>query len=132
MSEKEMQVKFGKWMRESYNGPSAAFELKLCKGNNALPFAAFEPQQPVSLLKAKHEFIFKKLSDADRTLKPFDCFVLVKTDAWVIAGWHHMGKGIATYWIDIDAFLAEQAASTRKSITEKRAVEIASKHFILT
>lgn len=127
-----MQVKFGKWIRDNKYDKNAGFELKLCKGNNALPFSAFEPQQPVSLQKAKHEFIFKKLSDADRTLKPFDCFVLAKSEAWVIAGWYHERKGINVYWLDIDVFLEEQKTSTRKSITEERAAEIASKHFVLT
>lgn len=126
-----MQSKFTKYIRESGYNKSAAWELKLCKGGNALSYSAFQPQQIPSLLKAKKECIYRKISDADMGLKPYDASQICSAEAYVVAGWHHMMQGISCYWIDVEAFIAEQQQSTRKSLTEQRASEIAQKKHIL-
>src|SRR3990167_1871100 len=127
MKEKDAQVLFGKWIRENKYDKTAAFELKLCHNNNALSFNAFQPQQTPCLLEAKRNFLFKKLSDADPTLKPFDCFTIAHCEAWVIAIWKHEGKRPVAYWLEIEDFIEAQKLSTRKSITEFIASKIASK-----
>lgn len=132
MKEKDAQSRFTKYIRESGYDKSAAFELKFRTEGTALPFSAFEPQQIPSLLKAKQACIYKKLSDADHGLKPFDALQICNAEAWVIACWWHIGKGIWVYWIDIDDFVAEQGRSTRKSLTEDRASELAYHVHILT
>lgn len=127
MKESDMQSKFTAWMDKSDYYKNAAWELKLSKENNALAFNSFRPQQLPSLYKAKHNRVFKKLSDMDPTLKPFDCMQVCYAEAWVIAGWHHERKGITAYWIDIDVFLQAQKESQRKSITESECATLASR-----
>ncbi len=125
MNEKSCQVLFTKWIRDNNYFETATFELKLCKGNNALPFSSFQPQQLPSLMQAKHGCVYKKLSDADPTLKPFDALQICHAKSYVIACWWHEGKGITAYWIDIDFFITEQKQSDRLSLTEQRAHLIA-------
>lgn len=132
MKEKDAQVKFTKYIRESGYDKSAAFEMKFKVEGSALPYSSFMPQQLPSLLKAKEACVFKKLSDADRSLKPFDSLQICNAEAWVIACWWHIGKGTWVYWIDIHDFLTEQSRSSRKSLTEERASQIAARTHILT
>lgn len=127
MTEADVQSKFTRWIRENKYDHSAAWELKLCKGGKALPFSAFQPQQLPSLLKAKQACIYRKLSDFDPGLKPFDAMQVCHSEAYVVACWHHEGKGVTAYWIDIEKFLEAQKLSTRKSMTEQTAERIASK-----
>lgn len=127
MKESDAQVKFGKWIRDNNYDKTSAFELKLCHNNKALAFSAFESQQLPCLLQAKTGFLFKKLSDADRSLKPFDCFVIAHCEAYVIACWHHDGKAPIAYWLEIETFLNAQKITKRKSITEAECATLASK-----
>ena len=122
-----MQSKFSKWVRENKYNKSAAWELKLCKNGHALAFSAFQEQQLTSLYQAKHACVYKKLSDFDPSLKPYDASQICNAEAWVVAGWHHDRKGITAYWIDIDIFLQAQKQSERKSMTESQANLIAYK-----
>lgn len=131
MKEKDFQSKFTKWIKDIGYSASAAFELKLCKEGEALAYSSFQPQQLPSLLKVKNGCLYRKISDADRGLKPYDASILCHAEAWVVAGWHYERRGIMVYMIDIDVFLAEQKQSTRKSLTEERAAKIANKHFVL-
>lgn len=119
-----MQSLFSKWVRENYN-QSAAFELKLCKGRNALPYNAFQPQQLPMLYKAKHGCVYKKLSDLDPSLKPFDCLQICYSPAFVVVMWYTPRQPKEALLIDIDVFLAERDSSLRKSLTEQRARELA-------
>lgn len=127
MHESDAQSRFTKWIRQGNYNQSAAFELKLAKGNSALSYSSFQPQQLPMLHKAKHGCVYKKLSDLDPSLKPFDCLQICNSDAYIIAVWYHERKTLTAYWIDIDKFLEEQSSSSRKSITEQRAKELATK-----
>lgn len=127
-----MQSKFTKYIRESGYDTSTAWELKLSKGDNALPYSSFQEQQLPSLLKAKHGCVYRKISDAEQGLKPYDASQICHASAFIVAGWHHEMKGITCYWIDVEMFLDEQKRSSRKSLTEARASEIATKQHVLT
>lgn len=127
MKEKDVQSRFSKWIRQGFFPQSAAFELKLTKGNKALSFSGFQEQQLPMLHKAKHGCVYKKLSDMDPSLKPFDALQICYANSFVVACWYHERKPITAYWIDIDHFLEEQKTSTRKSLTEQRASQLATK-----
>lgn len=127
MKESDMQSRFSKWIRESKFQKSAAFELKLVKAGHALPYSAFQPQQLPSLLQAKHSCVYRKISDADRGIKPYDCSQICNADAWVVIGWYRPRKPIKVYWIDIDTFMSIKDSSKRKSLTEEQALAISSK-----
>lgn len=113
---------------------TAAFELKLVKlhKRKSLPHSDVKPHQVEGLLKAKHEGLFHKISDApifpgQRTRftkpKPFDCLV-VKGDAYVVICFYEPRKTKEFVAIDIDDWVREVAESPRKSITHDRAKEI--------
>ncbi len=125
MNEREAQSRFTKYIRETCFAKTCAWELKLTKGNLGLAFSSFQPQQLPSLLKAKHGCVYKKLSDADPTLKPFDAFQICNADAYVVACWYRERIGITAYWIDIDVFMEMIKVSVRKSIKEVEAAKFA-------
>jgi hypothetical protein len=127
VKEKDVQSKFTKWVKENNYKFSAAWELKLCKKGEALAFSAFQPQQLPCLQKAKHDCVYRKISDADRSLKPYDASQICFAEAYVVACWYQEREGTNAYWIDIDDMLEEIKASPRKSLTEKRANEISCK-----
>ena len=130
MREKDIQSLFTKWVRQNYK-ESAAWELKVCKQGRALAYTAFQPQQIPSLLKAKHECIYKKLSDMDPSLKPFDALQICRSKAYVVVVWYKPYCLKEAVWLDIDAFVHEQETSQRKSLTQERARQIAEKVTIL-
>ena len=124
-TEKNMQTAVNKWLRSYWQRGSAAFELKICK-KQSLAFSRVLAHQLDGLLNAKHHTIVKKLSDLDPSLKPFDSFLLTKTEAYVTVLYYQPRKQKEVYFIDIDDFLEECANCKRKSLTQKRAKEIST------
>lgn len=118
MKEKDFQRGFGRWAKSNLSG-SSAFELKLARGPS-LPFADVQPHQIEGLLNAKHGKFHMKLPDCGFQ-NPFDSILIdALGKAFVVIRY---GSG-AFYGVDVDAFVAEHAASTRKSLTEVRAKEL--------
>lgn len=127
MKESDIQSLFTKYVRDNHR-TTAAWELKLKKNGEALSFAGdFQPQQLPSLLKAKHGCVYRKLSDIDPGLKPFDAMQVCQSPAYVVVVWYVPREEKVAYWIDIDQFMTEARESKRKSLTRARASEIASK-----
>lgn len=121
MKEKDFQVKFTRWLRYRYPLESAAFELKICKGTS-LPFSAVQPHQVSALLAVKNTGLEYKIPDDTMGSKPFDCFRLFG-NAFVVVMFYERSVN-HFYLIDIDIWCHEVSVSTRKSLTENRAIEI--------
>lgn len=116
--EADFGLRFRKYI-ETHHFRSGAFELKQC--TSSLPFSAVKDHQIAALKKVKYGKLFWKIADDSRGVKPFDYFFLNHASAYVVI------KYIGFFcMIDIDAFVMEKGASKRKSLTGKRAKEIAS------
>lgn len=122
MTEADFQSKFTRWIKPRMKG-SAVFELKICKAY-ALPFSAVKEHQLAALSAAKHDSVFYKIPDSGYDQKPFDCFMMGGTKAYVVIMWYTERGDDAFYMIDIDAFLKEKQNSKRLSLTQERAEEI--------
>jgi len=130
--EKNMQSRFSKWIRtERLAGRhlySCAWELKVVKNNKLLALSNFQPQQLPKLWEAKHGCVYKKLSDADRSLKPYDAQQICYAKAYVVVEFYKPRKPHIMYWIDIDVFLKELEKQKRKSLTEQMIIPISEKY----
>jgi len=138
MKEKNFQSEFKK-----NNKIHGVFELKLCKGVS-LPFSSVKPHQEKALLAATTmEGLYYKIpdqpvsemeEDAPKenennkqkgkkirfTLpKPFDCFLVKNTPAYVVIMFYVPRKKKTVYYIPIGDFLEMKNSVTRKSMTEE-------------
>lgn len=131
MKESQFQTEFGK--RNSVLG---AFELKLCRGSS-LPFSALALHQEQALLDfSSSKGLYHKLTDSPffkdpngkmrfTRPKPFDCFYLAHTAAYVVIMFWISRKKKMVYYIHIDWWIEMREKANRKSITEKMATEYA-------
>jgi hypothetical protein len=122
MKEKDFQIKFGHWLRNSNFSATAAFELKICK-SKSLSFNAVKEHQVNALYLAKNRKLFYKIPDEGLSLKPFDCIILNGAQAYVVVQFYARGQR-EFVMIDVDSWIAEIRESTRRSLTESRAKEI--------
>jgi penicillin-binding protein-related factor A (putative recombinase) len=133
MVEKRFQEIFTKWAKTHYKGGNVAWELKLEKGKS-FAFNKVADHQIDGLQAVKHKGIYHKVSDTPVSVagggmrftakKPFDCFFL-QGEAYVVICFYEPRKPKRTYFIDVDDFVYERDTADRKSLTEKRADEIA-------
>lgn len=121
--EKDMQVLFGHWIRLNFKN-SAAFELKLSH-SDSLPFSALQEHQKNALRVVKHGKAFFKIPDTGYQC-PFDSFVLVEAEAYVVVAFYKQRTKKICYLIDIDAWIEAEKTSSRKSITITQAMMIAT------
>lgn len=144
MKEKDVQRLFGK-----QNKVHGVFELKLCKGKS-LSFDSVADHQIKALTKAEgSEGLYHKISDtASRAAgvagfsrftapKPFDCFFLKDTPAYVVIVFYVPSKKKTAYYIPVHEFVNMRQAvesgslgeKPRKSFTEPHA-EVYAEHFL--
>lgn len=128
MKESGFQTKFTKWLKYGTDTPTGAFELKLAKGPS-MPFNAVLSHQIAALQIAKHSRLAYKIADDSQGSKPFDCFLLQKTGAWVVIQFWERGEK-EFFMIDVDDFVKEMEQSDRKSLTPERAKEIGKAYFL--
>lgn len=130
-----MQGFFGNYLKNNPPEVSTAYELKISKGNS-LSFEVVKEHQIKGLKDAKDNFLYHKISDfpifkGSKTkftkTKPFDCFCLIKVEAYVVIWFYEPRKPKVFYLIDIDRFIEEKNYSKRKSLTTLRTWEIAEK-----
>jgi penicillin-binding protein-related factor A (putative recombinase) len=122
--EKDFQTRFNHWAKANALA-SSAYELKICKAKS-LPYDAVQPHQLRALLTAKHGTLTHKITDYSPEPKPFDCFALVHSNAYVGILFYQKRGDKEFYLIDIDTFIDYRDASTRKSITKDEAKAIAT------
>jgi hypothetical protein len=101
---------------------SAAFELKQTVSDR-LPFKDVKPHQIDGLLAVKKNQLLYKLPDDSRGVKPFDMVLLAQSGAFVVIKYPH-----EFVLIDVEMFVEEAQWSIEKSLTSKRASEIAEIH----
>jgi len=117
MKEKDFQRTFNHWVKEVYK-KTAAFELKYTK-TDSLPFSVVAGHQEDALMQVKHGVFVFKIPDMGYQ-NPYDCFCLSYQKAFIVI------KYLSFFClIDIDVWVEEQKISYRKSLTSKRAREIA-------
>ena len=133
MVEKDMQTIFSKYVKTHLPETTEVYELKICKGTS-LPFSALQEHQEKALLEAQEQGLFHKLTDPPifyggqtrfNVPRPFDCMALVKAKAYVVVWFYHLRQKKVFLKIPIKTFIQERETSTRKSLTEQRATEIA-------
>jgi hypothetical protein len=131
MREAQFQSAFSKWMRENPLNVSAAFELKIVKGNS-IPFNAVQEHQITALREVQNGYYYK-ISDTPfnhsqgfrfHRPKPFDCFIILGR-AYVVLLFYKPRRKMEAIFIDVNDWVTEQQTSTRKSLTEERALKIA-------
>jgi penicillin-binding protein-related factor A (putative recombinase) len=120
--EAQSQVVFKHYLQSGkYNGPSAVFELKRTL-EDSLPFSAVADHQEDALEASINRSLYYKIPDDSIGLKPFDCFFLRNTLAYVVIGY---GKQLKSFvLIPIDEWKHEKKTSKRRSLTYERALQI--------
>ncbi len=122
-----MQGIFSRWIQENTPLRSAVFELKICK-LKSFAYSKIEEHQLEGLYDAKHSFSYHKLSDMSREKKPYDCYISIGVEAYLVVWFYHPRQPKEFIFIDIDILLNEIKTSDRKSLTEERAKEIGIIH----
>lgn len=113
--EKDFQKEFGKM-----NKLGGVFELKITKKKSFI-FDWVKPHQIRALTRASSDVgCYHKISDYSPNAKPFDCFNIVNTNAYVVVMFYEPRKNKSVYYIPIDEFLALQVITLpKKSIKEE-------------
>lgn len=117
-----MQSLFKRWLASHWDRGSAAFELKRTT-ERSIPWSAVKPHQEEALVMASKRQLYYKIPDDSYGQKPFDCFVLQKGGAYVVVAFGQQLRSF--YIIDIDTWLSSKKQSTRASLTEEQAAQIA-------
>jgi hypothetical protein len=132
MKESNLQSLFKIWIKKNHDPEkNTVWELKIEKGKS-FAFSRVADHQIDGLQSAKHKGLYYKIADAPfghsgyrfHKPKPFDC-LFIRGDAYVVIVFYEIRKKKRMYWIDVDKFVEERDTSTRKSLTEDRAKEIA-------
>lgn len=132
MTEKNMQTFFGKFISNNPPPHAEAYELKFSK-KNSIPFNVVQPHQITALMNSRRGGFFHKITDQPwgytmnvryTSKKPFDCFILANTPAFVVIWFYRPREKRIFVKIPIEVFLNEATISSRKSLTEIRAFEI--------
>ena len=108
----------------AYIDYTMAYELKISH-SLSVPFSALKEHQERNLLQAKTGKIVFKIPDLGLQ-NLFDGFVLCTIPAFVILCFYVPRESKNFLLIDIQRWIEEKELSERKSITKKRAIEIAS------
>lgn len=124
MLEKDFQSRFTRWAKHNIQH-SCAVELKVANGKS-LPFNAVADHQYASLLASKQQSLVFKIPDVGYDVKPFDCFVLSKSRAYIGILFYEKRGDKEFYLIDIENFIQFRDSATRKSILRDDAKAIAS------
>lgn len=131
MREASLQTKFNHYIKARWpKGRSAAFELKIVKGPS-MPYSNVQDHQLAALNGSKNDKLVYKIPDAGLGRKPYDSFIMSGVEAYVVPIFWVERQYIHAYLIDIDVWLEEISTSKRQSLTEERAVELASEFMIL-
>ncbi len=122
MKESNFQTQFGK--RNSIHG---VFELKFTKGKS-IAFNALAEHQEKALLAVSGNGLYHKISDFPvfansgvrfNRPKPFDCFYLSQTMAYVVVMFWIPRKKKNVYYIKIEDWIEMRTRADRKSATEE-------------
>ena len=90
-----------------------------------------QEHQVAGLLAAKEAKLVYKIPDGTLGQKPFDCMCLTQIEAYVVIIYHYNRLYTRAYLIDVNTWTIESDSSERRSLTEERAVQIATEVFEL-
>ena len=137
MVERDMQVLFGKYLKDNPPKESEVYELKICK-TNSLPFDKIQQHQIDALNQVELGSFYHKITDPPvfygmnsrfNLKRPFDCFCIVKAKAYIII-WFYKPRQLKEFIkIRIGDFLKLKETSDRMSFTEEMVLRI--KHEII-
>lgn len=100
---------------------SFAVEYKICSSHKRLNFKnGFQPQQLPYLERARISCVYKKLSDLDPSLKPFDAVQLCFVPSFVSICWYSPRKLKQAHWIPIERIMEHQKTHKSISYTESK------------
>ena len=124
-AEKDFQTDFGRWI---HHGDallaSSGFELKVTP-HGSIPFSDVREHQLDALMAAKKSRMFWKIPDDSLAAKPFDCFLLVASSAWIVVMFRCRARGQKEFFlIDVEVWTNERKRARRKSMTEERARQV--------
>lgn len=117
--EAKAQIVFSHYLKARWTHGPACFELKYTD-EKSIPFSAVQPHQITALYAVESTGLYYKIPDDSIGQKPFDCFYLTGVQGYVVL---FFGRNF--YIIPVEAFVHESKTSTRKSITEDVAKNIA-------
>lgn len=113
--EAKFQILFKHWVQAKWQGGSASFELKRSLTNRFyIPDLA--PHQEQALLQAKTGTLYHKISDSGIGQKPFDCFILQKSESYVVIAFENRVKEF--YLIPILIWVKNTVEKTSVTDTE--------------
>ena len=119
--EKNMQSLFTKWLKN--NGKeSAAYELKITH-TNTLPFSKIAPHQYTELLKVRMGVQVHKISDSAIGYKPYDCYSLYRSPAYLVVMFYKPRQKKKAYLIDILDLLEIKETPGKKSLREEDCIK---------
>lgn len=133
-----MQRLFGAFLKKSPPEETEIYELKFTNGSS-ISFSKIKTHQIEALKQAKEKSLYHKITDLPWGLtkkfrfaskKPFDCFCLVKTRAFIVVWFYKPRKEKIFIKITIDKFLKMMNNTNRKSFTEEMALEAGQKLYI--
>jgi hypothetical protein len=138
MKERNIQVLFGKWLQGTKLPYPAAFELKITK-KDSIPFKSVKEHQITALLAVKGDGLYHKITDqpwivgrpAFTYKKPFDCLWLNGIQGYIGVIFYIPRQSKVLYLIEAETWHEESILSSRKSLTRKRASELASSKVLL-
>jgi hypothetical protein len=115
--EAKFQTMFSHWLKNVYK-KTACFELKQTQ-TDSLPFSDVKPHQIDALEQVERGTFVFKIPDAGYQ-NPFDCFCMTIQPAYIVIRYPTFFCLITTTW-----WRLEMATSKQRSLTAKRAMEIA-------
>lgn len=132
MRERDMQTLFGKYIQQNPPKESEVYELKFGAGTS-IAFNSIKDHQRDALVNTQSNHLYHKITDQpwieDRPWvytikKPFDCFCLVRVNAFVVVWFYKRLKPKVFIKIPILDFIEMENTCGRKSFTEQMALNI--------
>lgn len=112
-----MQVVFKHYLESQWDNGSVAFELKRTT-TNRLPIKNVAPHQVRALLQAYEGTYYYKIPDDSIGAKPFDCFVLQQSLAYIVIGFGEKLKD----FVLVPIYTWIQQTKKKKSVTREEVV----------
>jgi len=149
MKERDMQLKFNHFVRDNMEylkdklGPSVAFELKIEHGKS-FAFKNVLPHQVQALCQSCNGSFYYKIPDdpifkQSKTMfhikRPYDCYYMSDSGAYIVVWFYEPRKDKPIYLIDINNFIGLSVKwpklYNRKSMTEEQIKENSDHIFLL-
>lgn len=129
-SERTLTAELSKFLRKNPRANEVRFsfvcELKVKKGKQKLNLTKdFQPHQIPNLIKVVTGCLYHKISDMGTGFKPFDCFNICNTPAFVGVLWYTPRKPRFLYLLDvrdIDFMMKNKVKSISKEDAEKNCI----------